>query len=269
MKKKKKINACIIQVEIKPESADKNLSRVLKKIEQAAKNGADLIVLPEMWYSGYDFKNLEQTADRTNIIIKEFKSIARNSGAIIISSMVEKDGKNYFNTAFTVDSSKGVIGKYRKIHLFPPLNENRYFKRGNSSEVINTASGKIGVILCFDIRFPELTRFLALKNAEIIAVPAQWPKARVAHWRTLLQARAIENQLFVIGAACCGRQGKIILSGHSMIVDPNGKILAEAGKKKETIMAKIDLNAVEETRAKIPCFPYRVPEAYSLNGEFK
>ncbi len=263
MKKKKKITACIVQVEIKSESPDKNLSRVLQKIEKAAKSGADLIVLPEMWYSGYDYKNLELTANSTNTIIKKFKTIAKSYGTTIISSMVEKDRKYFFNTAFTVEGKKGVAGKYRKIHLFPLLNEDRYFKRGKNSDVLNTSSGKIGVSLCFDIRFPELIRSLALKGAEIIAIPAQWPQVRLTHWRTLLQARAIENQLFVLGAACCGKQGKIILSGHSMIIDPNGKILAEAGKKEETIVTEIDLNYVEETREKIPCFPYRVPEAYS------
>ena len=263
MKKKKKITACAIQVEIKAEHPDKNLSRVLKKIEKAAKIGANLIVLPEMWYSGYDFKKLEQTANRTNTIIKEFRTITKSYGTTIISSMVEKHGDNFFNTAFTVESNKGIVGKYRKIHLFPLLNEDRYFKRGKNSEVFNTSSGKIGVILCFDIRFPELTRFLALKEAEIIAVPAQWPQVRLAHWRTLLQARAIENQLFVIGAACCGRQGKIILSGHSMIIDPNGKILAEAEEKEETIVAEIDLDEVNKARAKIPCFKSRVPQAYN------
>ena len=101
------------------------------------------------------------------------------------------------------------------------------------------------------------------RSRVIIAVPAQWPEVRLAHWRTLLQARAIENQLFVIGAACCGRQGKIILSGHSMIIDPNGKILAEAEEKEETIVAEIDLDEVNKAREKIPCFKSRVPQAYN------
>ena len=261
LKNKKKV-VCAIQLEIRPERPEQNLNRVLKKVRKAAEKGADLIVLPEMWYSGYDYKNLEQTSDRTNLIIKEFEKISNSYNTTIISSMVERDGKYFFNTAFTVEPHKGVIGKYRKIHLFPLLREDKYFKRGNSSDVLITSSGKIGTILCFDIRFPELTRSLALNSAEIIVIPAQWPRVRVSHWRTLLQARAIENQLFVIGAACCGGDRKLVLSGNSMIVDPNGKVLKEAGEGEEVIKTEIDLNEIDKARAKIPCFQCRAPKAY-------
>ena len=263
MKENKKIIVSAVQLKIKLGDPQGNLIRALKKIEKLAQEGVSLAVLPEMWICGYDFKNLEKIADQTPLVLDKLDNIARAYGITIIGSTVEQEGSDFFNTAFTMEGKKGVIGKYRKIHLFPLLREDYYFKRGNRSEVINSSIGKIGVILCFDIRFPELARSLALRGAEIVVVPAQWPKVRLNHWRTLLQARAIENQLFLIASACCGEGEKIKLAGHSMIIDPNGKILTEAGERETVIKAEIDLKEIEESRANMPCFSGRVPEAYS------
>ena len=155
-----------------------------------------------------------------------------------------------------------TTGIYRKMHLFSLLGEDRAFSRGDGWLLADTSLGKIGVIICYDLRFPELSRRLALEGAQIICVPAQWPKPRNEHWRTLLLARAIENQLFVIASNTCGVIGKLDFFGMSMIIDPKGNILAEATDKESEILADLDMGEMEEWRAQIPCFGDRRPELY-------
>jgi predicted amidohydrolase len=128
--------------------------------------------------------------------------------------------------------------------------------------VAETSVGKIGVFICYDLRFPELARRLAVEGAEILVVPGEWPKPRQEHWRALLRARAIENQLFVIAANCCGFVGKLDFFGMSMIIDPKGELLAEAGYDPQNITAVIDFDEMNTWRQQIPCFNDRKPECY-------
>ena len=130
--------------------------------------------------------------------------------------------------------------------------------------LFNTPFGKIAPVLCFDLRFPEFIRSLALAGAEILAVSAQWPLVRLEHWKTLLRARAIENQFYVAGAAACGRTGSFTFCGNSMIIAPDGEILANAGLEEEVISSVIDMKKIKKIRKDLPCFQSRVPEAYKI-----
>ncbi|HEY5973198.1 MAG TPA: nitrilase-related carbon-nitrogen hydrolase, partial [Geobacteraceae bacterium] len=116
--------------------------------------------------------------------------------------------------------------------------------------------------ICYDLRFPELARRLAVEGAEILVVPAEWPKPREEHWRTLLRARAIENQLFVVAANCCGIQGKLDFFGMSLIVGPKGELLAEAGDEPVEITATLDFAEMASWREQITCFKDRKPAYY-------
>ena len=211
---------------------DANLAYVRRgPSPRGRRQGANLAVLPEMWSSGFAYRNLNELAVRTEGIVAELLELSRELKLVIVGSMPEPHGDKVFNTVYVIDNGR-LAGVYRKMHLFSLLGEDRAFDGGDSWLLADTSLGKIGVIICYDLRFPELSRRLALEGAQIICVPAQWPKPRQEHWRTLLRARAIENQLFVVACNACGMIGKLDFFGMSMIIDPKGELLAETGESR-------------------------------------
>jgi len=255
------ITAAAIQFNIKPGDVDANLAYVRAALKRVSDQGAQLAVLPEMWSSGFSYKNLATLAKRTADIVEEFLELSRALGLVIVGSMPEPDGDKVFNTAHLIDNGK-LAGVYRKMHLFSLLGEDRTFSQGNGWLLCDTTIGKIGVIICYDLRFPELPRRLALEGAHVICIPAQWPRPRNEHWRTLLLARAIENQLFIVSANSCGMIGKLDFFGMSMIIGPKGELLAEASDSETEIVAELSMQEMADWRAQIPCFNDRRPELY-------
>ena len=255
------INVAAIQFNVKQGDVDANLAYAREALVRVAAAGANLAVLPEMWSSGFAYKNLNELAKRTAGIVEELQVLSRELKLVIVGSMPEPNGEKVFNTIFLVDNGH-LAGVYRKLHLFSLLGEDRAFDSGDSWLLADTSLGKIGVLICYDLRFPELSRRLALEGARAICVPAQWPKPRQEHWRTLLQARAIENQLFVVACNACGITGKLDFFGMSMIIDPKGELLAEAGESETEIHAALDMQIMNAWRTQIPCFDDRRPECY-------
>lgn len=255
------IQAVAIQFNVKPGDLDTNLTYVREALARASGQGANLAVLPEMWSSGFDYKNLNKLALRTQGIVDELLELSRKLKLVIVGSLPEPNGDKVFNTIYVADNG-ALAGVYRKIHLFSLLGEDKAFSGGDRWLLAETSLGKIGVIICYDLRFPELSRRLALEGAQVICVPAQWPKPRQEHWRTLLRARAIENQLFVVSCNACGLIGKLNFFGMSMIINPKGEVLAEAGEEQCEISAGMDLQEMVDWRAQIPCFDDRKPECY-------
>ncbi|HEX9080419.1 MAG TPA: carbon-nitrogen family hydrolase [Desulfuromonadaceae bacterium] len=256
------ITAAAIQFNVKQGDVDANLAYVRTALTRAAAGGAHLAVLPEMWSTGFAYKNLNDLALRTQGVVDELLELSRSLKLVICGSMPEPDGEGkVFNTVFLADNGR-LAGVYRKMHLFSLLGEDRAFAAGDSWLLADTSLGKVGVIICYDLRFPELSRRLAVEGARVICVPAQWPKPRQEHWRTLVRARAIENQLFVVACNACGPIGKLDLFGMSMIVDPKGDLLAEAGEEERELVAPLDMEVMDGWRAQIPCFNDRRPECY-------
>ncbi|QEM69807.1 carbon-nitrogen family hydrolase [Geobacter sp. FeAm09] len=255
------IRAAAIQFHVTQGAVDANLAQVREALRRGAAQGANLAVLPEMWSTGFAYKNLNELAQRTAGIVDELLALSRELNLVIVGSMPEPGGDKVFNTVFLVDNGT-LAGVYRKIHLFSLLGEDRAFSGGDRWLLAETSLGPVGVIVCYDLRFPELSRRLAVEGARVICIPAQWPRPREEHWRTLVRARAIENQLFVVACNACGPSGKLNLFGMSMIVDPQGEVLAEAGDGEGEIVASLDLQAMADWRARIPCFNDRRPELY-------
>jgi len=253
--------AAAIQFNVNTGDVDKNLAYVRDALKRLADQGVRLVVLPEMWSSGFAYRALNQLALRSAEIAEELQQLSKTYGMVICGSMPEPDGDKVFNTVFLVDNGR-LAGVYRKLHLFTLLGEDRAFSAGDSSLVADTTVGKLGVAICYDIRFPELARKIALEGAQIICVPAQWPKPRDEQWRTLIRARAIENQLFVVSCNACGVIGKLDFFGMSMIVAPAGEVLADAGEQQCEIVAELNMDAMADYRAHIPCFNDRRPECY-------
>lgn len=259
MKRTVKVGA--VQFTVQLGDVDANMASVREALGRLAAQGCSLAVLPEMWSTGYAYKVLNDLARRTPEVVTELGRLSQELGMVIVGSLPEPHGERVCNTAYVLDRGE-LLGTYRKIHLFSLLGEDRAFDGGDRWLVVDTHVGRIGVFICYDLRFPELTRRLALEGAEILVVPAEWPKPREEHWRTLLRARAIENQLFVVAANCCGVQGKLDFFGSSLIIDPKGELLADGGYGQGEISATLDFEQMEKWRQAIPCFTDRKPEFY-------
>ena len=238
-----------------------NLGKAVGALDRVAEKGAQLAVLPEMWSTGYDYKRLSGLAEETPRVIEALRQKSAEHAMVVVGSLPEKDGEAIYNTAYVIDQG-AVKAAYRKIHLFSTMGEDRFLSAGEHSLVVPTSVGRLGVAICYDLRFPELFRKLALEGAEILCIPAEWPKPRQEHWRALLRARAIENQIFVAAANCCGPQGKLDFFGMSLLIAPRGEILAEGGEVDTELTAAFDFAEMANYRSQIRCFKDRRPEIY-------
>jgi len=260
----RRFKAGIIQFDIRRGDLDGNLRTVKQRILTLAKNRVRLIVLPEMWSVGFANKHLHELAETTPGVLEDLSGLARQYKITIIGSLPEKKGRDIFNTAYVCDADGSIVGSYRKVHLFSPTRENQYFKPGRKAVIATTSLGPIGLMICYDLRFPELCRALTMAGAPVVAVMAAWPGERRRVWDLLLRARAVENQLFILGANRCGSDNDLAYAGHSRIVSPDGEVLSRAGKRPAVLSATIDLRVVEQTRKHIPCLKETVPEAYKF-----
>ncbi|MCS7118564.1 MAG: nitrilase-related carbon-nitrogen hydrolase [Archaeoglobaceae archaeon] len=226
---------------------DLNLMKGLSLIKRALQVRANLVILPELFNTGFYEKNLisvKELEKELDIILR----LSKDKEIFIIAGVAEKCDRLY-NSAVIIHRGE-ILGIYRKNLLFPLTKEKQIFASGGRLEVFDTSVGKIGILICYEIRFPELARKLVKKGAELIAIPAEFPKQRIEHWKTLLKARAIENQVFVAGVNCV--EGDLGYGGNSMLVDPEGKVLVEGGIYQEILMSDIDLSEVEAVREKYP-----------------
>ncbi len=250
------------QFSIKPGELRYNCDTVEKMLSELAAHDCQLAVLPEMWSSSFPYPVLKDMAKETPAILDRMRNTARDKRLVIVGSLPEAREEAIFNTSYLIDSTGEIAGKYRKVHLFSLYNEGRHFGEGRSAEVFSTSIGKIGLMICYDLRFPEFARKLAIQGAEIICVSALWPLVRIDHWSLLLRARAVENQLFVIGCNGCGAEKKITWGGASVIISPMGSVLAEAGPDEMSIHGLLNEREMSEFRKMIPCFEDRAPGVY-------
>lgn len=248
------------QIDIKLGDKEKNIETAGRMLCEAGNCGSDVIIFPELWSSGYQLSELHRLAEpEDGPILKWLCEEARkNHMYIVTGSLPEASMDGIYNTSYLIDASGAIRGKYRKIHLFPLMGEEGYFKSGETPALLKMERGgrtvKAGLMICYDLRFPELARTLALRGAELLFIPAEFPHPRKDHWRVLLMARAIENQLFVVAANRVGSDGRNEFFGSSMIIDPWGRVVAEGGEDEGLITADIDLGLIDEVRERIPCY---------------
>ncbi|HUS14789.1 MAG TPA: carbon-nitrogen family hydrolase [Chloroflexia bacterium] len=250
------LDVAVIQMEVCSGEVRKNCVRAEARIAEAVRHGAQAILLPELWTTGYNWPAMPGLAEPQDGETAGWLTqlAARCNVTLVSGSIAEARDGGIYNTSFIVTPEAGIVGAYSKQHLFPLLDEPRYMAVGADPSPVNTPLGRWGQLICFDIRFPEAARSLALAGAEILWVPSEWPHPRLEHWRTLLRARAIENQMFVVAANRCGQGDGNQWCGHSQIIDPWGTILAEAEEDETTLYAALNLDLIAEVRARIPCF---------------
>jgi predicted amidohydrolase len=225
-------------------------------LNQAAEAGAQAALLPELWTTGYSLDRFDALAEEYHDQTLTFLqgTARRLNMAIIGGSFPEKREDGVYSTCYTIGPDGSILSQYSKEHLFPLLREPEFLRSGTPGSAVSTPTGKWASLICFDIRFPESARELAYMGTRVLWIPAEWPLLRVEHWRTLLRARAIENQLFVVASNRCGEGDNTHWGGHSTIIDAWGNILAEAGEEETVLLADLDMAMVDEVRSRIPCF---------------
>ena len=260
------LRLALLQMNIEAGNPDANFAKLEQLLEEAVSqpNKPDVVVFPEMWNTGYALTEIRTIADPAGKRTKELLSAFGKKHRIYIigGSIAELKGDQVYNTAYAFDRDGNEIADYSKIHLFRLMEEEKYLAAGDKHGKLTIEGVQAGLMICYDIRFPELTRKLALEGAKLMFVPAEWPHPRLHHWRTLLTARAIENQMFVIACNRMGTSGDTAFFGHSVVIDPWGEIVAEAGEEETILYAEIDLSLVDAVRSKIPVFEDRRPALY-------
>lgn len=244
-----------LQFEIIAGDIQKNFEQVRKALAELAPPPGSLIVLPEMWATGFVYEQLDTLSGEISSLLAELEGLASSHKIILAGSLPCKkrqgDDKkqSLYNTLFFSGMGAADFHGIAKQHLFSLWEEDLWFQAGRSPSPLALAGGDLlGGLVCYDLRFPEAARLQCRQGAEILIISAEWPRARINQWRVLLQARAIENQAFVVAANCCGDWDGMRMGGHSMIVAPDGEILAEAGKEEESCLLPLNREVQKELR---------------------
>lgn len=263
------MRVALAQLNIQFGDPDANYEQIEVAIQRAAERTVDVIVLPEMWNTGYALTRLNVLADddgqRT---LQLLSKLARQFRVNIVggSVAVARDG-HYYNEMLVVDRQGQLLSRYDKVHRFGLMAEDRYITAGETENVFELDGTVAMGAICYDIRFPEWLRKQAARGPQVIFVSAEWPTARQMQWRLLLQARAIENQAFVVAVNRVGSDPDNQFGGQSLVIDPLGQIVAIGGAHAQLITAELDLTQVDQVRGQIPVFEDRRPELYwSVNG---
>ncbi|MGL2688669.1 carbon-nitrogen hydrolase family protein [Helicobacter pylori] len=269
---KRILKTAVIQMQSKPYALNENLQLVLNLAKEAHNKGANLIVLPELFDSGYcvndkdaefgiDLKAIERGEETLkNETLRALSGFAKSSDTHIVACSIEKTNKKLYDSAYIIPPKGGIVGKHRKIYLWG--DEKSRFKMGKKYEVFTLDFGdfsaKVGLQICYEIGFGVGANLLALQGAEVLIYPSAFGKARAYNWDLLSKARALENGCFVCACNHSGGETNAKLkqtlefAGDSRIIAPNGKIIAQATKLNEVIIAEMDLNEVALQRQKIP-----------------
>lgn len=261
-----------------PVTADKavNLAVARDYVRRAADGGAQLAVLPEMFCCLYTNDAFRANAEPAGgPVHRAMAGLARETGLwLVAGSMPEADGERIYNTSFVFDPAGRQAAFHRKMHLFDidvkggqRFMESETFTAGDSVTVFDTPFGKLGLCICFDLRFPELARCMALAGARAIVTPAAFNMTTgPAHWELLFRQRAVDNQLFTLGVAPSrDEQGPYVSYGNTILCSPWGEVLARAGSAPALLLADVDLNQNESIRAQLPLLSARRTDVYRLS----
>lgn len=254
----------LAQIDVQLGRPGENLAAMQAVVAEAASRGSDVVVLPELWSTGYDLANADRHATALDQgMFAAMAAAARQHRVAVVGSCLARLGsERYGNSAAYFRPDGQLAAAYNKIHLFGLMDEDQYLWPGSSPESVTLEWGTAGLAICYDLRFPELFRAYALSGASLVFIPAEWPQPRLAHWRTLLRARAIENQLFIVACNRVGQSGDAQFFGHSTIVDPWGETVVEGGEEQTLLTATIELDLVSQVRARMPVLADRRPQAY-------
>ncbi|PYL08791.1 MAG: hypothetical protein DME33_06295 [Verrucomicrobia bacterium] len=244
-----------------------NLSKVRDFSRQAKETGAELIVFPEMTDTGYSMPVIRtHAASWTSGFVPGIQEIATKLSIAIVSGVSERDGSSIYNSQVLVDAAGEIVAKYRKTHLYAvaPVEEQTCFAPGDAFASFAIGDLRFGFSICYDLRFPEMYRKLATEqNVAAFVISSAWPFPRVEHWSVLTQARAIENQAYVIGSNRVGKDDELWFCGSSAIIDPRGIVIAAASAdREELIHADLSQELVDSVRKRVQSLGHRREDLY-------
>ncbi|MEG0798209.1 MAG: carbon-nitrogen family hydrolase [Acidaminococcaceae bacterium] len=254
----------LVQMNIQEKNKTANVENGLELLQQAVV-GNDIVLMPEIWTTGYSLSRLEMEAEElTGPVVQRVQALAQQHKCAVIAGSVplRLEGKIY-NTAIAVNREGAIVSLYSKMHLFGLFHEENFFAAGASYETYQLGEASCATAICYDLRFPELFRRLALKGAQVIFVPAEWPEMRGDVWRLLLQARAMENGIYICAVNCVGTFKGESFYGHSMIVAPDGSIVTEGSGDAGIITGAIDLATIIHVRKRINALADIRPELFA------
>ena len=266
-----KIALCQLRTELELEET---MTKAHRMVTEAARNGAEIVALPEMFNCPYDrayFKRFAALGHEA--AVSAMSSWARELGILLVGGSVpETEGDQIYNTCFVFDQQGRQIARHRKVHLFDVdlpgmrFKESNTFTPGEDITVFDTEYGRMGCAVCFDVRFPELFRAMAVRGAKLLFLPAQFNmKTGPAHWDMSLRMRAVDNEVFVAGISAARYEGfSYECWGHSAVADPFGELIAQCDEKEQILYADIDLDRVEEVRASLPTFNCLRRDVYTV-----
>ena len=262
-------NIVMLQTDIyfsDPEKNYENVDRLFRKAMEENQN-ADIVILPEDWSSGFSdemFKEMDKHVEELNGPSVSFlQNLAKEFNVwVVAGSISTRHSDGMKNTLFLINRAGDIVGDYSKMHLYSDMDEDVPFLNGSKTEVYDTEFGKMGFMICYDIRFPELARTYALKDADVLVVVSDFPDPRLDHWKTLLKARAIENQMYVVACNRVGSSPMGTYFGHSLVIDPWGEIIVEGSNEQEIIVCAADFRKTQHVRDLIHVFNDRQPQFY-------
>lgn len=270
-----KIRTAVLQTPVSPEK-EKNLDRIAEVLERDILRDVDLVTLPEMFACPYDTQVFPEYAEPEGGPTWQFLSRLAAEKKIYLSAgsipEVDDDGKVY-NTAYVFDREGRQIAKHRKVHLFDidieggqAFRESATLTAGNKATVFDTEFCKMGLCICYDIRFPELARLMADQGAKVILCPGAFNLTTgPAHWELLFRSRAVDNQVYYIGTSPArDLNASYVAYGHSLVVDPWGIIVSEMDERAHVRVVDIDLDRVDEVREQLPLMKHRRKDIYEL-----
>ena len=240
------------------ESQEENKKKINHLIERdflQSKNlpgEPSLLVFPEMTLTGFTMQSSKFGELLKGENFKYFSRLSLKHRIFIAAGLIEKENENYFNSLVVFNSEGELISKYRKIHPFTYSSEDKHYTRGKETGVVEIDGLKVGLSICYDLRFPELYRLYAKERVHLIIVIANWPEARIEHWRALLRARAIENQCYIAGVNRVGDDPKLYYPGFSSVCDLMGNEIVSSKDEEKIIYAEINKEKVEEVRKNLP-----------------
>jgi rfaE bifunctional protein nucleotidyltransferase chain/domain len=238
-----------VQFPIALGDVEQNLSQVERLIRHHAPAPQTLLVLPELWATGFDYPRTQELVRKTPEILAFMQNIADRYQVLLAGSLAEAGPTETRprNTLFLVDH-RGVVASRPKQQMFTFWQEDQFYQEGADPGPLATPYGPVAALVCYDLRFPEIARRQVFAGSRLLLVAAEWPLSRLDHWQSLLRARAIENQVVVAATNGCGTTGEMVMAGHSMIIGPDGTTLAEAGEEATVITATLDPGMVETQR---------------------
>lgn len=257
----------VAQINLEPGNKSKTIETISQYVEKASKKNVELIVFPEMCDTGYDMSIVsEESSSRDDNTYQRISMLSKKHNINIAIGLSDKRGSDIFNTLSVFGKDGNIISQYDKIHLFTgdPVREQDILSFGKNVVTFTLNNFTIGLQVCYDIRFPELSRKIILNGANLLVISAAWPKVRKEHWTSILKTRAIENQCYIAASNRTGTDAGISFAGNSMIISPLGEILESLSDDDENfIFANIDIQEVMETRKNLSVFNDRREDIYN------